>query len=335
MTSTEIATFEKQLVSYEDLFDRALVGRGLSKDRLISTIVMAAMRNPKILEANRQSLLNSSMTAAMLALEADGRQGVIIPYKDRKKGYPVANFIPMYQGYVTLAGRAQFTLRGTIVREGDTFACQLGTEPTIHHQPMVPGKPGRRIVAVYAVARHNGIPPLIHPMTIDEILAHKERFGGPLWKNNFDEMARKTPMRMLAKDIPEDTVAMASRMEFHSESGGHSYIDRDRHLVVDGEIQLTDVARSGPEDQPDTAKQITETWHVKLKSETRECASVSDWAAMMERGIKAQRSVMALDGFWSRNADERERALKSRHKSHVEKLETVYEEHRLNIADNR
>jgi recombination protein RecT len=207
----------------------------LPVNRLMQTIVVSCERNPKLLAANRQSLFNAALTFAFLGLEVDGvtGQGYLIPFK----GYvqPVIG----YKGYNTLAARSGISLSGQVVREGDDFKFELGTNAMVLHVPAF--KVGAKVTHAWAAATHNERPPVVEVLGIGELLEVKRRSPGAQMKESpwndpaigFFAMCSKTAKRRLARMMPLNVMQHASRLEeAFEEQGRLAYIDPAKGVIV-------------------------------------------------------------------------------------------------------
>lgn len=236
-----IDQFETQLKAVTPQFADVLGGR-MPPERLIRTIVMSVQRVPKLLECNRQSLMNAGMTFGVLALEVDGvtGQGYILPFKG------VAQPVIGYKGYNTIGARAGLTITAGIYREGDDFDFMNGSEPFVHHKPKL-GNQGR-ILAAWAVAAAKDRPPVIQVLGIDDLLAIRAKSPGSKmsdspWNDErigFPAMCEKSARRRLARSTPMNWAApefqyAAVMEEAFEERGRPSYIAPGKGVIIDGE----------------------------------------------------------------------------------------------------
>jgi phage RecT family recombinase len=241
----DLALFESSLMPLRPKFADVL-GRIMPPERLIRTIVVSCERNPNLLSANRQTLLNAAMTFAVLGLEVDGitGQGFLVPFKDRERGEYVVQPIIGYLGYNTLGARAGYTITGRVVREGDVWEFDEA-DGTLVHQRKLGGEVGsqaRRIVAVWARAAAVGRPPILRVMSIDEILAVQAKAPGGKrapWTDHEGPgrvaMIEKTCKRRLRRDMPLSVYQAAGAMEEqHEELGRLSWINPDKGVMIDG-----------------------------------------------------------------------------------------------------
>jgi recombination protein RecT len=120
--------YQKQINNYFGDEKKAL--------RFLSGVVAAVQRNPKLLECEPSSVINSFMVMAQLELMPSDVSGeaYVLPYNDKKKGM-IAQFQLGYQGLVTLFYRAGAkSIVAEIVYEKDEFSFRNGV---IDHDPDV------------------------------------------------------------------------------------------------------------------------------------------------------------------------------------------------------
>lgn len=237
---SELVAFENTLKPLTSHFEQALAG-AIPVERLMRSIMVSVERNPKLLEANRQTLLNASMSAACLALEVDGvtGQAFFIPFAGK------AQLVIGYKGMNTLAARSGFTVQGEVVREGDTFDYELGDRGFVKHKP----KLGTRgpIIAAWATASSMSRPSIISVLGIDDIMDIMKKSPGAKmsdspWRDmmiGFPAMAAKSAKRRLSRAMPlnaDPRFHLAAAMEENfEERGKHSWIDPHRGVQIEGE----------------------------------------------------------------------------------------------------
>lgn len=235
---SEIVCFEQQLMPLAPHFEQVLAGV-MPVERLIRTAIIAAEKNPYLLECDRQSFFNSIMTSGVLGLEMDGVTGQAFPIPFKRK----IQLVIGYKGYNTLGARSGMTITGEVVREGDEFDYSLGSGAFIRHKPKLGN--GERIIAAWALAASNGRPPVPSILGIDDLLAIKEKSPGAKkpdspWNDptiGFPAMCSKSAKRRLCRSTPLNIMQLAARMEeAYEEQGAHAFITPARELVIDGEV---------------------------------------------------------------------------------------------------
>jgi phage RecT family recombinase len=237
--ANELVAFENMLQPLAPRFEQAL-GNVMPVDRLMRTIMISVERTPKLLQADRQSLINSAMSAACLGLEVDGvtGQAYFVPFAGK------AQLIVGYKGYNTLGARAGLTIQGEVVRKGDAFDYELGDKSFVRHKPLL-GNQGP-IIAAWASASALSRPSIVSILSIDEIMAVMEKSPGAKmsdspWRDKnigFPAMASKTAKRRLSRSTPLNVMQMAAALDgAFEERGRHAWIDPQHGLQIEGEAE--------------------------------------------------------------------------------------------------
>jgi len=176
-------------------------------EKINRVIITEVQKNPKILKCTRSSILTAVMEACQLGLVPNSVQGLayLVPYGNR------CQLITGYKGLISLAlqsGRLA-SIWGRIVREGDLFEYEEGTSPYIKHKPVLPSDAGQtsaRVKAAYAVAKMKGIDDTqfecLTLLDIERIKAKSAAGSRGPWKDDYDQMAKKTAVRQLLKWLP-------------------------------------------------------------------------------------------------------------------------------------
>lgn len=224
----------------------------LTAERMLNIGVVAASRNPLLLECDPRTILRCMVQASMLGLEPDTPLGLsyLVPFKNGKTGQYECQLITGYRGMIELARRSGNiqSLEAHVVYEGDQFAYELGLAPKLSHVPnMVDGTDN--IIASYAIAKLVGGGIQFEVMSRKEIdairLRSKASKYGP-WVTDYSEMARKTVVRRLAKYLPLSIeLANALDVDNSAETGQTPLIGKDLPLV---ELGAPEVIDAEPED---------------------------------------------------------------------------------------
>jgi recombination protein RecT len=255
-TQTAVAPYQAKIATLRELFDRAkpeiekVVPRHLSTDKLLKVALVAAGRNPMLLQCTPQSILQGVMTAAQLGLDVGGLLGsaYLVPYKNNKKNPPTyeAQMIVGYRGMIDLARRSGKVLDidAHTVHAGDKFELSFGTAPNILHVPKLDG-PAGPVIGAYAIAFIRDGSPHAEFMTLEQLEAIRKRSrasdSGP-WQTDREEMQRKTVVRRLAKYLPlsaEDQLTRAMEIEDRAESGA-AIVDVDLGAGTSETFELAD-----------------------------------------------------------------------------------------------
>ena len=201
----------------------------VSVEKFLRVAMTAIQQTPKLLEMDRGSLFAAVVTGAQLGLLPDAQLGeaYFVPFKGK------VQLIPGYRGLLKLARQGDIGfVEAEIICANDKTLYVLGDNS--HFESQVSWKDRGDPVAVYAVAKYRdgGIAARV-VMTIaqvDAIRAKSQAANGPAWSDNYDEMAKKTALRRLAKLLPLATTANnAFRLsELHEElSKGGRIIEGD------------------------------------------------------------------------------------------------------------
>lgn len=173
-------------------------------DKFIRTTLTAISMNPGLLQADRKSLLGSAMKAAQDGLLLDGREAA--PVLFNTKNGPVVQYMPMVGGILKkMRNSGEIASIGAhVVYDKDLFEYELGDDERIVHKPHLGTERGQPI-AVYAIAKTKDGAIYREVMSVADVekvrAASRAANNGP-WVNWWDEMARKTVIRRIAKRLP-------------------------------------------------------------------------------------------------------------------------------------
>lgn len=257
----DLVAFENELKPLAPRFEDVLAGI-MPAERLMRTALISVERNPYLLQCNRQSFLNTIMSAAVLGLEMDGVTGQAFPIPFKGK----VQLVIGYKGYVTLGARAGLTIDGQVVREGDEFDFEFGTVPFVRHKPSRGKGP---IIAAWAAATAPNRTPVIAVMDIEEINAVRAKSPGAKrgdspWNDEaigFPAMASKTVKRRLCRSLPLNVMQLAARMEeAFDEQGRGGFIASDSTVIIDADEK--DAHQTGSADGTPKVEDLTAERHV-------------------------------------------------------------------------
>jgi recombination protein RecT len=211
------ALLAQQIEDRTDSFALSLP-KHIPLERFKRVIVNAAMKNPKLLSADRPTLIQSAMMAAQDGLLPDGREAafvifntkmkIVVNGKEVEKWVDAVQYMPMVAGIlkkIRNSGQVA-TIVARVVYEGDQYRYWIDSDGEhLEYQPCdAPGKPLR----VFAMAKTNDGDFLFEPMTMAEVQkvrnVSRAKDNGP-WKEWFEEMAKKTAIRRLSKRLPMST----------------------------------------------------------------------------------------------------------------------------------
>lgn len=169
--------------------------------RVVMTVVQL---QPGLLNADRQSLLASCLNCAKDGLVPDGREAALVLFGNK------VQYMPMFMGLqkrIRNSGEIA-SIQAHVIYANDHFVIRRGMNETIEHTPLFPGDRGE-IIGAYAIAKFKDedVDPVFEVMLIEEINKVKKSSrssGSGPWVQWFEEMARKTVFRRLAKWLPMD-----------------------------------------------------------------------------------------------------------------------------------
>lgn len=170
-------------------------------DRFLRVAMTAITKNPKIAECTQESLMTCLLDSASLGIEPDGRRAHLIPYGNK------CTLIIDYKGLVELVRRSGEVVKiyADVVCENDIFKFDLG-EVTEHKIDLKNDRGA--VYAVYAIAEMKDGAKQCEVMTVAEVESIRQGSMGKNsspWTKHWNEMAKKTVFRRLAKWLPLST----------------------------------------------------------------------------------------------------------------------------------
>ena len=211
------------------------------------TFKLAVQTNPRLLDANRESLWIALQRAALDGLRPDGRDGALVIFGDDSEdedgnvvkstaGKPKrVQWMPMVRGLIKqVRNTGEVTnVRANLIYEGETFHSidEDGQISYRHERRMDRAFDDGfdKIVGAYAVIQFKDGSWDMEPMSraqIDRVRAVSRAKKGP-WVPWYDEMAKKTVLRRLLK-----------RQQMETSNRALAALDRDEGLTIDGEAEV-------------------------------------------------------------------------------------------------
>jgi recombination protein RecT len=217
----------------------ASLPRGFNYDRMCRSLINAISTTPALAECTQASLFLSAVRGFSLGLEPNGplAEGYLVPF--RNKGVAEAQFMPSYRGLINLARRSGelATIYACDVCANDEFEAVNGTDRRLVHRPQWFAERGETIgyYAVYTLKDGSSDFEIMSMADIEKIRnASRAKNSGP-WVDWFDEMAKKTVIKRLAKRMPM-SVELASAMALDNAA-----VSGDAPpLVVDVDLDVTE-----------------------------------------------------------------------------------------------
>lgn len=174
----------------------------LNAERLTRVALTTIRQTPNLLNCDPLSLVKCVMQAAALGLEPDPLLGraYLVPYGRE------CQLIIGYKGLIDLARRSGEiqSVEAHCVYENDQWEYSYGLKPVLFHKPTTSDNRGN-MVAAWALAIFKGGGHQFEVMSkadIDRIRKGSKAGNSGPWVSHYDEMARKTVLRRLAKLLP-------------------------------------------------------------------------------------------------------------------------------------
>jgi recombination protein RecT len=188
-----------QVAKMEGEFAKALP-KHIPSAKFVRSVQTAIKLNPGIASCEPASVMGSCIKAAADGLILDGREAALVMYGNK------AQYMPMVAGVIKrLVNSGNLsTINAHVVYQNDVFEYVLGDEERIIHKPTIIGERGP-LIAVYAIATMKDGTKMRRVMAKADVekvrMSSRSKDNGP-WKSWYEEMARKTVIRNLAKYLP-------------------------------------------------------------------------------------------------------------------------------------
>jgi recombination protein RecT len=200
MNVLTIADVRTELARGAQEFRNALPSH-ITAEKFSRVAITAIQNNPDLLKQDKKSLLNSCIRAAQDGLLPDGREAALVIMGGR------VQYMPMVRGVLKMirnSGEVS-SITAQVVYEQDEFEFVMGDEERLTHKPDLFNASRGKAIAVYAIARLKDGEIVREVMTVADVekVRKSSRSGnsGP-WASWWEEMAKKTVIRRLAKRLP-------------------------------------------------------------------------------------------------------------------------------------
>lgn len=179
---------------------------GKRAPQFVTSLVAAANANKMLNGCKPESVVSAALIAASMDLPINQNLGFayLIPYKN--KDGEVCQFQMGYKGFIQLAQRSGYyqTINATDVREGELVSFNhLSGEIEFKWIDDYEERKKAPVIGYVAYFKlKNGFEKSFY-MTSGELNDHANKysksfkFGGGLWKDSFDDMAKKTVLKLL------------------------------------------------------------------------------------------------------------------------------------------
>lgn len=242
-TRTPAESFRDQWTKQESEVAVALPPH-IPVERFMRVVMTAVGGNADLMNADRRSLFESAMKAAQDGLLPDGRDGALVIFNAKVKEGGRDTFIKKVQWMPMVGGILKkirnsgelLSLSAYVVYENDEFQYTLGDEETIVHRPCLDSNRGdAKLVYAIAKTKDGGIYREIMTLKDVEKVRAVSKTGkfGP-WADWWDEMAKKTVIRRLAKRLPMSSDLddlMRRDDDLYDFSGRRSDVDAQQNRI--------------------------------------------------------------------------------------------------------
>lgn len=168
-------------------------------------------------ESIRSAIVNVALTG--VSLNPVLQRAYLVPRKGKcclDLSYKGLSWIAVDSGCV-------WDIDAVAVFEGDEFYYEMGLNPILIHKPLMyedkESKP--KVKAVYAIATlHHGIKKFVVLDKEKIERARKSSMTGNIWNEHYDEMAKKTAIKLLYKNLPQQSERMSNAVSVLNEHEG-------------------------------------------------------------------------------------------------------------------
>lgn len=207
-----------QLEARTDEFSAALPTH-MEVERFRRVLMTAVASNPDLLAADRQSLIEAAMRAAQDGLLPDGRDGALVIYSTKaKRGgrdewIKKVQWMPMIGGVLKLVRNSGelANITAQVVYGGDTFRTWIDDQGEHVEYEAGEEQDHSLVRRVFAAAWMKDGTLHVETMSVADVekvrSVSRSKDRGP-WVDWWDQMARKTVLRRLAKRLPLSTDLM-------------------------------------------------------------------------------------------------------------------------------
>lgn len=190
----------------------AVAPKHMTPDRIVRVTFAAMRRTPDLMKCTPQSVCQCLMDLTASGLEPDGRLAHLIPFRNNKANVYECQLVVDYKGLAELAYRSGevHRIHADVVHRHDLFEYDRGEiqrhVPWYLRQDQVPPpEDGGDVFAVYCEVELKSGARKAEVMSVAEVkkIQAQSRAGrsGP-WVTHWEEMAKKTAFRRVAKWIP-------------------------------------------------------------------------------------------------------------------------------------
>lgn len=233
----DVKHFEHNLDKYKTAIFKLLANKyGITADEFMIKTLNAIKKNPNLLKCSPSSLFGSILYFAEIGLPFNTPEGfgTILPFSN--KGVLEATPIIGYKGIIEIAYRnpKMKSIKIQAVYDEDEFDFQYGTTEYLIHKPNLFPSPNKKLIAVYAIAKIEGIDPVfvvVNKPDLDKIEKLSKSNGAYSAYNNgldvFNIMQSKVAIKLLFKTLPKTNNEYLMNV-----------LENDNHLDYSGDVKV-------------------------------------------------------------------------------------------------
>lgn len=179
--------------------------KDFNKARFVQNCIALRNDNSAIKDANPKDVINGLLKGAYMGLDFFNKECYLIPYGGK------LNFQTDYKGEIKFvkkySTRPIKNIYAKVVRKGDDFEeVIVNGIPSINFSPLPFN--GDDIVGAFAICLFDDDSLIYETMSINDIQSVRNNYSkaknSDAWKNNLDEMCKKTVLRRLCKHIDKN-----------------------------------------------------------------------------------------------------------------------------------
>lgn len=199
-----IEMFRRELMAMGPQFAMVLPPH-VTQERFVRVVITAMQKNADLMLCERASVFGAAMAAAQDGLLPDGREGAIVKFGNK------AAWMPMVKGILkTVRNSGELSsIAAEVIYEEDKFRYWVDADGQhVEHEPALFVEDRGIILGAYALAKTKDGDIYVEAMTKAQIekvrSVSRAKDSGP-WREWWEEMAKKTVIRRLAKRLPSST----------------------------------------------------------------------------------------------------------------------------------
>lgn len=205
-------------------------------NKVFTGILISAQKNPAIYQCTPESILISAYNCLEFDMVAGNRnECALVPRKNKETQKFELHFQPMVYGIINTAydSGAVTRIDHEVIYENDFFDYEQGTETKLTFKKQLFGERGN-ILGAYCVSNLPNGQQIIEVMTVQQLeKIRKKAQTDYVWKDNIEEMYRKTVIKRVFKRVPKRGEKL------------------DRIIEIDNKLERPDIS------EPDTTKANT------------------------------------------------------------------------------